>query len=314
MKRARVIPDKHTAAINAFTDGYTISAENKNTKKKSAIPLLINNLFTKEGIKTRKRAPIFRTSTLKPRFIDLKTSIYMLNLANYTGRYRAHKKMFLATKLRTMRTMRKSRSSTKIPRSMVKFTKAPKKSDYLKKVGSLITSYKTKRKGLLKTDSVIPKRTRSAKISDTHKFNINRTNSRSSSHAEAGNIYLQNIGNFSVYGDTNCSGNSNRNILEKIFEKWLEMSKESGIVFFLTCGTLLGSYRNGELIPYDSDLDVLINRSEVEKLKKYESKRKFSGYENDFHVAIQQDLEKPYEKRKRYSCKGKVNTFCFDLF
>ena len=119
-------------------------------------------------------------------------------------------------------------------------------------------------------------------------------------------IYPNDTNDFSMYGDENCPTNKDRNILAKIFEKWIEITKRQNIEYFLTCGSLLGSYRNGNIIPHDTDIDVLINREDFNKIKSYHTKKKFKGTERDFFVYINRDFYLPYEKRRRFSCKGKV--------
>ena len=121
-------------------------------------------------------------------------------------------------------------------------------------------------------------------------------------------IYPNYTSNFSMYGDGSCRTNKDRNIIAKLFEKWIEIAKRENIEYFLTCGSLLGSYRNGNLIPYDSDMDVLINREDFAKINKYHSKKKFIGTERDIFVFINRDFYLSYKKRRRFSCKGKVSS------
>lgn len=114
-------------------------------------------------------------------------------------------------------------------------------------------------------------------------------------------------GDSTVYGDEGCPSNGDKNILAKLFEKWVEIAKTERIEYFLTCGTLLGSYRNADFIPYDSDLDILINRSDFPKISKYDTRKPFRGFEKDIFVFVQRDFYLPYEKRRRFSCRRKVS-------
>lgn len=50
----------------------------------------------------------------------------------------------------------------------------------------------------------------------------------------------------------------------KIFH---ELCEENGIEYFITCGTLLGSVRDGKIIPWDDDMDVMMTAENGEKLK-----------------------------------------------
>ena len=120
-------------------------------------------------------------------------------------------------------------------------------------------------------------------------------------------IYPNNTKDFSVYGDESCALNKDRNILAKLFEKWIDIARRENIEYFLTCGSLLGAYRNGNLIPYDSDLDLLINREDFEKIKPYHTKKKFKGTERDIFIYINRDFYLSYKERRRFSCTGKVS-------
>jgi len=118
-------------------------------------------------------------------------------------------------------------------------------------------------------------------------------------------VYPNNTEDFSLYGDESCPLNKDRNILAKLFEKWIDIAHRENIDYFLTCGSLLGSYRNGNLIPYDSDVDLLINRKDFEKIKKYHTKKRFKGTERDIFIYINRDFYSSYKERRRFSCTGK---------
>lgn len=57
----------------------------------------------------------------------------------------------------------------------------------------------------------------------------------------------------------------NRELLKAVDE----ICKKHGITYYLCWGALIGSFRHGDMIPWDNDVDVLITRSEFEKLLPY---------------------------------------------
>eukprot|EP00794_Sanderia_malayensis_P007914 gene7914-8769_t len=169
------------------------------------------------------------------------------------------------------------------------------------KIGKISTRPDLKTPSFIVTSASISLQNQTVKLSTNQTTEqINNTNDIED------NDYMKNIGNHTIYGDANCGGNPDRNVLNKIFTRWKIMAKESGLEYFLSCGTLLGSFRNGDLIPHDTDMDVLIHRRDYKKIKKYISKRNFTGYENDFHFVIQEDFRRPYESRRRFTCQGKL--------
>lgn len=75
-------------------------------------------------------------------------------------------------------------------------------------------------------------------------------------------------------------------LLDKIF-------KDNRIEYWLSCGTLLGFYRQNDFIAYDGDTDVCINirdlsKELIQKLIKtgFEIKSKFGTIEDGFEIAI----------------------------
>lgn len=119
-------------------------------------------------------------------------------------------------------------------------------------------------------------------------------------------VYPTTSSNFSMYGDGSCPHHKYRKIYAKLFEKWMEIAKAEELEYFLACGTLLGSMRNGNLIPYDGDMDILISREDFHKVSKHDSNRTFVGTESQVFVYVHRDFHLPYEQRRRFSCKGKV--------
>ena len=126
------------------------------------------------------------------------------------------------------------------------------------------------------------------------------------------NIYPKNDGTYLGYGETNCRRARDKNVFAKLFEHWVNLAKIEKIEYFLSCGTLLGSLRNGDIIPHDTDIDVLIKRSDFLKIKKNSTTKPFSPYGKEIHVYVNKDFDKPFNKRRRFKCSGQV-FICFSF-
>lgn len=125
------------------------------------------------------------------------------------------------------------------------------------------------------------------------------------------NIYPKTDEKYSGYGEiSSCKKNPNRFILAKLFEYWMKLAEKEKIEYFLTCGTLLGAYRNGDIIPHDTDMDILVNRNDFLKIKKHRTRKKFTGFENEISIYVNKDFYQPYAKRRRFKCSGKVCCYC----
>ena len=110
---------------------------------------------------------------------------------------------------------------------------------------------------------------------------------------------------FSDYGDQTCGDNPNKKRLKELFLKWSEIASQLNISYFISTGTLLGAWRNGELIPYDTDVDVMISDRDNVKLEKIQNKRDFHEKDEKFHLILQRDWKLSYKKRRRFKCNGK---------
>ena len=111
---------------------------------------------------------------------------------------------------------------------------------------------------------------------------------------------------YSDYGDNTCGDNPDRHVLKTLFKHWIEIAETNNISYFLFGGTLLGSWRNSDVIPYDSDLDILVDRADNMKLEATKNKRNFSENDNEIHLVLQEDWRLSYTKRSRISCTGEV--------
>ena len=111
--------------------------------------------------------------------------------------------------------------------------------------------------------------------------------------------------NYSNYGDGTCSDNVNRQKLRDLLKRWIETATAHNVKYFLHGGSLLGAWRNGDVIPHDTDLDILVNVEEAPKLEGIEDPRNFTTNNEKFHLVLQRDWRVPYA-RHRVTCKGKV--------
>lgn len=57
-----------------------------------------------------------------------------------------------------------------------------------------------------------------------------------------------------------------KNKMINIFKKIIKVLNENNIEYFINYGTLLGKCRHDDIIPWDDDIDISINKTEVEKI------------------------------------------------
>ncbi|KAF6780023.1 hypothetical protein AHF37_00415 [Paragonimus kellicotti] len=58
-----------------------------------------------------------------------------------------------------------------------------------------------------------------------------------------------------------------RKALYQLLQYWIKLAHDHQILWWIACGTMLGSWRDKNMIPYDSDMDVAIFSSEETKLR-----------------------------------------------
>ena len=119
-----------------------------------------------------------------------------------------------------------------------------------------------------------------------------------------------------VYGESGCADNPWRQGLSELFQAWTNISKQYKIEYVLACGSLLGAMRNNDVIPYDSDIDILIDINYWPILKRLSVKRNFRSSDRKIHLVLQPEftLNIPVESRKRYDCQGKVTSVCMSSY
>lgn len=112
---------------------------------------------------------------------------------------------------------------------------------------------------------------------------------------------------YSNYGDGSCRRSKYVKRFYKIFKDWVVLAKEHNIKYFLTDGTLLGAWRNGDFIPRDRDLDIVIDMNEMPKLIKLQYREPFDGADRTrSYLRVQIDWKLPAAMRRRIDCKNRV--------
>ena len=78
----------------------------------------------------------------------------------------------------------------------------------------------------------------------------------------------------------------------------------------MACGSLLGAMRDGDVIPYDSDIDVLVEHSYFSILERLSVKRDFNPSDGKIRLVVQPEfaLNISIDKRRMFNCEGKVGT------
>ena len=80
--------------------------------------------------------------------------------------------------------------------------------------------------------------------------------------------YIKRIANVVLFALPGHYQKRKLQILEEMFQKSIQVLKESGEPFWLDFGTLLGYHRSGGIIPHDIDIDVAMMEDSYEVVKK----------------------------------------------
>ena len=79
--------------------------------------------------------------------------------------------------------------------------------------------------------------------------------------------------------------------------------------YFLDFGSLLGAWRDKEIIGYDQDADIRVHNDDLATLFNLPIRVKeeaWSAYDDyDLHLYFTKDWRLPYHMRRRFSCNGK---------
>lgn len=116
------------------------------------------------------------------------------------------------------------------------------------------------------------------------------------------------------YDEATCEDNPMRWQLKKLLSFWVEFAKAHQIGYTIMWGALLGIARVNDLLPWDHDIDILIDYKDLLKLKGIvEKPGTFNIYDGNVHIAIVPNLTTQHSltmyNRTRHSCFGEVSTF-----
>ncbi|XP_028408954.1 uncharacterized protein LOC114531542 [Dendronephthya gigantea] len=119
----------------------------------------------------------------------------------------------------------------------------------------------------------------------------------------------KNKGLFITLPSNSCPANENRKAFAALLHQWHKLASFYKIPYVIGCGSLLGQYRDGDIIPWDQDVDVLVDITKFKALKAFGGKRNFQqGSDDKFHFVVQKDFMQKEEEddRRRFSCTGEV--------
>lgn len=135
--------------------------------------------------------------------------------------------------------------------------------------------------------------------------------------SEISNLELQAFQGTSLYGEPGCFDNPWRKNLTELFVVWANITNQHNIDYVLGCGSLLGVMRNADVIPYDSDIDVLVDINWFSTLRQLSVQRNFDASDGKIRLLIQPQfhLDILPDSRKRFDCRGQViYPLTFDTF
>lgn len=111
------------------------------------------------------------------------------------------------------------------------------------------------------------------------------------------------LANSSIYGK-GCPENLFHARMVKLLNTWIAIAGRRNITYFVCYGSLLGLYRDGDVIPYDNDIDVCIFRRDLYKLEKEDETKPFEPNDGKTHLVYQKHCHHLRGNAKRTTCKG----------
>ncbi|XP_028408423.1 uncharacterized protein LOC114530991 [Dendronephthya gigantea] len=138
---------------------------------------------------------------------------------------------------------------------------------------------------------------------------VNKNQSTSTSEKPNKIISVQNSSKIeakNIYG-LDCPGNPHKQTLTYLFNHWIALDNYYNLSSFLCHGSLIGSLRDGDLIPYDRDIDVCITWTNYQKLHVIRSGKPFNYHSSGIFLAVQEDFSNnDVRGRTRVDCKGRI--------
>ena len=109
-----------------------------------------------------------------------------------------------------------------------------------------------------------------------------------------------------IYG-SECPLNPYKQTLNYLFNYWMALDNYYNLSSFLCGGSLVGSVRDRDLIPYDRDIDVCVTLKTYQKLRVLRSGKPFDYQSSQIYLAVQEDfLNNNVSSRIRIDCWGRV--------
>lgn len=99
--------------------------------------------------------------------------------------------------------------------------------------------------------------------------------------------------------------------LHEALISWIKFSEKHGIIWWISYGTLLGSIRNGDIIPYDSDMDLGILGFQEYLIRKHQTPRG-QIKENQFNLVARPGTYCKNKLNERLDCNGHFTAIAKD--
>ena len=121
--------------------------------------------------------------------------------------------------------------------------------------------------------------------------------------------FFRSWGNDNLQTVTPYPGNKNRKQFIDLLRHWDLFAERYGVKYVIAMGLLGGQYRNKDVIPWDEDVDVLVDATYYKVLKTFSQERNFEqGGDDEFHLVVHLQFDtKAEDDRQRWNCQGKVN-------
>ena len=101
-----------------------------------------------------------------------------------------------------------------------------------------------------------------------------------------------------------------RGAYRELFRRWAAFAEKHNVSYALACGSLLGQYRNEDMISWDTDIDVYVDMKYYHRLKRLGHPRNFRGNSDDeYRLIVQPDFDVRGEREpRRWNCVGEVRS------